>query len=204
MTWTAVYRSRYASRFRNYAYGDYYDLCLNAFDRYYYSYCGGYGGYYNPYIVVRGSVAPRAAEGKVDAARRKTARSRSCASARGSAGDRTFPHAGAEPARDAARRERMLRDARPRVEPQIESRSAPRVYRPPSQPSASQPVQRSEPRALPRAEPRRASRRRRASARRAAAAPHRCAARATPVAAGQSRRTSKRPVITCALVAVRT
>jgi hypothetical protein len=148
------YRSRYASRFRNYAYGDYYDLCLSAFDRYYYSYCGGYRGYYNPYIVVRGPSHPVPPKGKSMRP-----------GGRPLVHDPVLPHADQpaighfptpEPnqARDAARRERMLRDARPRVEPQIESRSAPRVDRPPSQPSASQPVQRSEPRALPRAEPR--------------------------------------------------
>ena len=152
------YRSRYASRFRNYAYGDYYDLCLTAFDRYYYSYCGGYRGYYNPYIVVRGPSHPVPPKGKSMRP-----------GGRPLVHDPVLPHAD-QPAighfptpepnhtRDAARRERMLRDARPRVEPRIESMSTPRVYRPPSEPSVSRPVPRSEPRseprAIPRAEPR--------------------------------------------------
>jgi hypothetical protein len=139
------YRSRYASRYRNYAYGDYYDLCLNAFDRYYYSYCGGYGGYYNPYIVTHLPAQPKG----------KTLRGRPIVH------DPMLPHPqqpvighfpAPEPseARTAARRERMLRDARPRVEQRTETNSAPRIYRPPSEPSVSRPIQRSEPRSEPR------------------------------------------------------
>jgi hypothetical protein len=38
-------RSRYASRYRNYGYDDYYHLCVSAFDAYYAGYCGiRYGG----------------------------------------------------------------------------------------------------------------------------------------------------------------
>ena len=149
----ASYRSRYSSRFRNYAYADYYDLCLNAFDRYYSSYCGGYFGYYNPYIIVRTPSGPGPHKGK-------SMRGRPLVH------DPVLPHPqepavghfpAPQPSEAAmrARRERMLRDARPRVEPRMETHEAPRVYRPPADAPASRPIQRSEPRPEPRIEHRR-------------------------------------------------
>ena len=145
------YRSRYSSRFRNYAYSDYYDLCLNAFDSYYYGYCSGYGGYYNPYIVVR-TPNPGRPHGK-------SMRTRPIVH------DPMLPHPQQpavghfpqpDPRESAAfeKRERMLRDARPRVEPRIDTQASPRIYRPQSEPSVSRPIQRSEPRAEPRPAPR--------------------------------------------------
>ena len=49
------YRSRYATRFANYAFNDYLDLCLNSFGYTYYNYCRGYGygyGYEFPTVVI--------------------------------------------------------------------------------------------------------------------------------------------------------
>lgn len=146
------YRSRYASRFRNYAYNDYYDLCLNAFDRYYYSYCGGYGGYYNPYIVVRTPSNPAQPHRKSMRVRplvHDPVLPQPSAPAVGH-----FPAPGPGEGAAMARRERMLRDARPRVEPRIETNAAPRIYRPQQDPQVSRPIQRSEPRTEPRVAPR--------------------------------------------------
>lgn len=152
------YRSRYASRFRNYAYGDFYDLCLNAFDRYYYGYCGGYGGYYNPYIIVRAPTNPAPHKGKSMRGRPLVHDPVLPQPDRPAVGH--FPAPDPGEASVGARRERMLRDARPRVEPRMETHSAPRVYRPPAEAPVSRPIQRSEPRIehrrieQPRAEPR--------------------------------------------------
>ena len=145
-----TYRSRYASRFRNYAYGDYYDLCLNAFDRYYYSYCGGYGGYYNPYIVVRTPSNPVPHKGKSMRGRPLVHDPVLPQPQQPAVGHFPLPDPGERSA--MARRERMLRDARPRVEPRMESHDAPRAYRPPADAPVSRPIQRSEPRAEPRIE----------------------------------------------------
>ena len=147
------YRSRYASRFRNYAYGDYYDLCLNAFDRYYYSYCGGYRGYYNPYIVVRSPSNPAQPHTKSMRTRPIVHDPVLRSPQEPAVGHFPAPEPGEAAA--MARRERMLRDARPRIEPKTETMSAPRIYRPSSEPSVSRPIQRSEPRAEPRVEHRR-------------------------------------------------
>jgi hypothetical protein len=144
------YRSRYASRFRGYGYEDYYGLCLGAFGNYYSSYCRGYGGYGFPYIVAGNPSVPRPNPGG------KTMRVKPLVH------DPVLPHPhekpmeGVQPLSEAqeqaaiARRERMLRDARPRSEPQM-PRSEPRASEPRMQPRAEQP--RPEPRSEPRVAP---------------------------------------------------
>jgi hypothetical protein len=133
------YRSRYANRFANYAFNDYLELCLNSFTLNYYSYCRGYGyGYGFPTVVINnpGPRDPARPTGKSMRIRPLTV-------------DPVLPHGPLDlprtegrfplsnPSEDAAiaRRERMLRDARPRNDP-------------------SAPVMRDFPRNEPRAEPR--------------------------------------------------
>jgi hypothetical protein len=147
------YRSRYATRYRGYAYDDYYGLCVNAFGYYYDNSCRGYyGGYYAPGVVV---INP--GKGGGTAGQRKSMRVRPLTV------DPIVPGAPQQPApaegriagSDAreqaaiARHERMLRDVKPRVNPmEVERRAAPepRVYR------TQEPVVRSAPRPEPRAE----------------------------------------------------
>jgi hypothetical protein len=138
-----IYRSRYASRYRGYSFADYLDLCFGSFDAYYYNYCAGYGYRYGyPRVVVSnpsGGRPPTAG---------KSMRIKPLVT------DPSVPHGPMEvpaaqgrlpmssPSDDAAvaRRERMLRDARPRTEPQPQpmNREYPRM----------------EPRMTPRSEPR--------------------------------------------------
>ena len=146
------YRSRYASRYRGYDYYDYMDLCLNAFGSWYSSYCRAYnGGYYGPFIIVHYPSTP------YSPAARKGMRVKPVVP------DPALPHVpltpqpveGRFPVNDpaeaaaSARRERMLRDARPRIEPRTQPAAEPRVYRP--EPA---PIVRSSPRSEPRGEPR--------------------------------------------------
>lgn len=151
------YNSRYATRYRGYGYDDYYSLCLNAFGNYYNGYCRGYyGGYYTPGVIVVNNPNGGGTPGN-----RKGMRVRPLVV------DPVVPHVPQQPttvegrladddAREQAaiaRRERMRRDAQPRVNPmQVERRQPdpePRVYRP------QEPVMRSQPRMdAPRPEPR--------------------------------------------------
>ena len=157
------YRSRYASRFRGYAYDDYFSLCLGAFGNYYSSYCRGYSGYGYPYVVVSNPGTPRPGGGG------KTMRPKPLVHDPVLPGRHEKPMDGVlpqpEPQEQAAigRRERMLRDARPRTEPQL----------PRAEPRTSEP--RSEPRQLPRSEPR------------VAPPPQREAPRAAPVVRSEPR-----------------
>jgi hypothetical protein len=133
------YRSRYASRYRGYAYSDYLDLCYSSFSVYN-VYCRGYGygfGYRYP-IVANNPPQQQPGGGHTKLMRIKPL-----------VPDPVLPHGPREmpapqgrfpsnnPAEDAAiaRHERMLRDARPRTEPQ-------------------QPMMRAEPRSEPRMAPR--------------------------------------------------
>ena len=146
------YRSRYASRYRGYAFNDYLDLCYNSFGySSYYNYCSRYYGY--PFVVVNGPVNPSTPSNP----NTKSMRIRPLVP------DPMVPHGPPTlpttqgrlpvtyPSEDAAvaRRERMLRDARPRTEPQqpmmrAEPRNEPRMA-PREQP-------RMEPRMTPRSE----------------------------------------------------
>lgn len=132
------YRSRYASRYRSYSFNDYLDLCLNTYSSSYYNYCHGYGyGFGYPLVVVGNPPG-----GNPTTPNTKSMRIRPLVP------DPAVPH-GPEltapqgrfpvgsPSEDAAvaRRERMLRDARPGTEP-------------------VQPMMRPEPRGEPRMEPR--------------------------------------------------
>lgn len=174
-------RSRYASRYLNYGFEEYYGLCMSAFGFGYSNYCGryrnsAYGGYYGPYIYVNnqpgtpagkrlprikpvvpdpllptGPTEPEALQGRL--------------------ADRDPSEAAA-----LSRHERMLRSARPRIEMKANSapeaaraerapgiiyrdpgvsRPAPRNDSPRYEPQRSEP-QRSEPRRVEpqRAEPR--------------------------------------------------
>jgi hypothetical protein len=136
------YRSRYANRFAHYGFNDYLELCLNSFTFNYYNYCRGYGyGYGFPVVVSNPApVGPAQPTGKSMRIRPLTV-------------DPMLPHGPPEnptvqgrfpvsnPSEDAAvaRRERMLRDARPRYEPSV---------------PVMRDFPRSEPRNEPRAEPR--------------------------------------------------
>ena len=159
-----LYRSRYATRYRHYAFNDYLDLCLGAFDAWYTPYCRAYnGGYYGPYIIVNYPSQPGVGS-------RKNMRVKPLVP------DPVLPHRVrtepqpaegrfpvTDPAETAAeaRRERMLRDARPRIEPKAEPMSEPRIYRPERDPVVSRPAPRSEPRIeAPRPPPQRTPRRR--------------------------------------------
>lgn len=166
-------RSRYASRYGHYAYDDYYDLCLSAFGFGYTNYCRSYnGGYYGPYIFVNNTPTPTpAGSGKtrrvkplvVDPMLPGPALAPQPAEGR-------FPVNDPREASAMARRERMLRDAQPRIEmknrPEAESRRAepariiyrePAVSRPRPEPARSAPERMERPRAEPqRAEPARA------------------------------------------------
>ena len=141
------YRSRYASRFRGYGYDDYYDMCLGAFGNWYSSYCRGYYGYGYPVIVVSRPNMPIPNGGKKPMRMRPLVHDPSV----GDVPNRPKPPEGVLPpvdtreqaALNAARRERMLRDARPRTEP---------VMRPHAQPRSE--PQMPQPRAAPRSEPR--------------------------------------------------
>ena len=141
------YRSRYASRFRGYGYNDYYDMCLGAFGNWYSNYCRGYYGYGYPYIVVSRPTTPNpVGVGK------KPMRVKQLIHDPSVAGNPRQPQPvegilpRVDPREDAAvnaaRRERLLRSARPRSEPVVQPRSEPRM-----QPRA-------EPRNEPRSEPR--------------------------------------------------
>ena len=157
------YRSRYASRFRGYGYDDYLDLCLGAFGSWYSSYCRAYnGGYYGPYIIVNYPSQPQPPA-------RKGMRVKPLVP------DPVLPHhVPAEPqplegrlplnnpaeAAAMARRERMLRNAAPRVEPRVQPMNEPRIYRPDSDPSISRAAPRVEPRNKPRYESPRVEQRR--------------------------------------------
>lgn len=148
------YRSRYASRYRGYAYDDYYGMCLDAFGAYYTSYCRGYNSYYDPYIIVSNPVGNGGGQ-------RKSMRIKPLV------GDPVLPNVPLEPvpvegrlpsssdAREQAaiaRHERMLRDQKPRIDPSSVERRAdpePRIYR------TQEPMARPQPRMdAPRSEPR--------------------------------------------------
>jgi hypothetical protein len=145
------YRSRYASRFRGYAYNDYYDMCLGAFGSWYSNYCRGYYGYGYPYIVVSTPNTSKPGGGG-----KKPMRVKPLIHDPTIAGvpQQPKPVEGILPstnpredaAVNAARRERLLRSARPRSEPVIQRRSEPRIE------TRAEP--RSQPRSEPRSEPR--------------------------------------------------
>jgi hypothetical protein len=133
------YRSRYANRYRGYAFNDYLDLCYNSFGGVsYYNYCSRYYGYGYPFVVVNGPNPSNPSQPSTKSMRIKPL-----------VPDPMVPHGPADfpaaqgrfpvdrPSEDAAvaRRERMLRDARPRTEFQ-------------------QPMIRAEPRMVPRDQPR--------------------------------------------------
>lgn len=145
------YRSRYASRFRGYEYDDYYGLCLGAFGNWYSGYCRGYNGYGYPYIVV---AAPRNPDPGPNG---KTMRPKPLVHDPVLPPPRERPAEGVLPPPDVreqaaiARRERMVRDAQPRNEPQVYPRPEPRASEPRMQPRWEQP--RPEPRADPRIAP---------------------------------------------------
>lgn len=148
------YRSRYANRYRGYAFNDYLDLCYNSFGgAAYYNYCNRYYGYGYPFVVANGPNPTNPSTPSTKSMRIKPL-----------VPDPMVPHGPPDlpttqgrfpansPSEDAAvaRRERMLRDARPRTEPQqpmmrAEPRSEPRMA-PREQP-------RMEPRMTPRSEP---------------------------------------------------
>jgi len=160
-------RSRYASRYGYYGYDDYYDLCISAFStrfaRSCSSYYGGYGvytaygsyggsrAYGQPAIINRpGQSRPvqkrmRVKPLVVDPLLPTVPRDRQPVQGR-------LPVMDSREAAAVARRERMLREERPRVEVRAEPRRAEpeaRVYR--------EPMRRSEPRyEAPRVEQRRA------------------------------------------------
>jgi hypothetical protein len=142
------YRSRYASRYRGYAFSDYLDLCYSSFSYNYYNYCGGYGYRYGYPVIVLNNPNPR----NPAAPSGKQMRIKPLVP------DPSVPHGPPElpttqgrlpvsnPSEDAAlaRRERMLRDARPRSEPQPMPMMKPEPRNEP----------RMEPRMTPRSEPR--------------------------------------------------
>jgi hypothetical protein len=153
------YRSRYATRYAGYSYNDYLESCLNAFDAYYWNYCSSrnfYGG--GPLIIVHQPRAPdQSGRGKQMHLKRLIP-------------DPVMPHVPLQPqpaegrmpvnnaAEEAAmaRREQMLRTARPRVGGDANGssqQSAPRIYRPAPDPMIARPAPRDD---TPRAEPRRA------------------------------------------------
>jgi hypothetical protein len=160
------YRSRYASRFRGYGYDDYYDLCLGAFGSWYSSYCRGYSGYGYPYIVVARPSAPADSPGERRKRVKPLVHDPNVAEAprprQPAEGILPQPEPGEQAALDAARRERMLRSARPRSEPVMQpSRAEPRtsypvVAQPRPEPRMTPPPQREPARAAPvvRSEPR--------------------------------------------------
>lgn len=146
------YRSRYASRYRNYSYNDYLDLCLNSFSAYDYNYCRGYGyGFGYPFVIVN-NPSPSNPQSPTTKSMRIRPLVHDPVVPQGpglAVPQGRFPVT--NPSEDAAvaRRERMLRDARPHTEPvQPTMRAEPRIE-PRMQP-------RMEPRAEPRIEMRRA------------------------------------------------
>ena len=144
-----AYRTRYSSRFRGYAYDDYYSLCLNAFSSFYSGYCRGYSGYGYPYVVVNNPSTPRPYPGGKNM-RPKPLVHDPVLQPREKPMDGVQPLTNTEEQAALARRERMLRDARPRTEPQV-PRSEPRSSEPRMQPRSEQP--RPEPRSEPRVAP---------------------------------------------------
>jgi hypothetical protein len=150
-------RTRYANRYNSYGYDDYYNLCYSAFGFRYSNYCRSYnGGVYGPVIIVTNPGNPRGPRPENG----KTMHPRPLVV------DPLVPTAPRDPApvegrtveRNAAeraamaRREQMLREARPRVEPKVEQRSAPRAAPQRAEPRVySSPPPRIE---APRAEPR--------------------------------------------------
>lgn len=183
-------RSRYATRYTYNSFDDIYDRCLSAFGHLYTSYCstynngyyggGYYGGYYGPVVVARpGSPVPNAPRSPREPAIKPLVTDPMLPTPPSYEPPQRiegrFPAKVAGEAAATARRERMLRDASPRVEmksrnepaaqprrsePQfietpfpirhpITPRSEPRVYR---EPGVAEPVQRREP--VMRAEPR--------------------------------------------------
>ena len=153
------YRSRYATRYAGYSYNDYLESCLNAF-----------GAVLLELLLVpkllwwrpahhrQQSASPGSAwTGKADASEASRPRSGSAArSTSAAAAEGRMPVN--NPAEEAAmaRREQMLRTARPRVGGDADGssqQSAPRIYRPAPDPMISRPAPRND---APRAEPRRA------------------------------------------------
>jgi hypothetical protein len=156
------YQSRYASRFRSYGYDDYYDLCLNAFGAYYTGYCRGYyGGYYTPGVIVvnqpSGSAANRGSHRRMTKPLVPDPLVPSAPHDAVPAQGRVAPGDSREQAA-IERQERAMREAKPRVDPQVERRAdpEPRVFR--TQPPVARPeprveAPRPEPRSAPRVEP---------------------------------------------------
>jgi hypothetical protein len=151
------YRSRYATRYRQYAYNDYYNVCVDAFGYYYRDYCRGYyGGAYYPGVVIF-----RPGNGNSGApASGKTMRMRPLVvdplvdreQQRAASIQGTLQETDARERAAMARREQMLRDAKPRVNPMIPERRqaepepriirpAPRADFPPPQPRVDTPRQ---------------------------------------------------------------
>ncbi|HEX2722924.1 MAG TPA: hypothetical protein VHM24_08400 [Gemmatimonadaceae bacterium] len=157
-------RSRYSTRYHYSSFDDYFDRCLSAFGYRYSVYCGTYGSYYGP-VVLAGPRSP--APNSPNAPREPAIRPLvpdpmlptppSLDPQQQVAG--RFPARVSGEAAAAWRRERMLREASPRVEMKSGStgaaepryierpRAEPGVYREPM----NAPVQRSEP--AQRAEP---------------------------------------------------
>lgn len=143
------YRSRYASRFRGYGYDDYFDMCLGAFGSWYSSYCRGYNGFGYPYIVVQGPRTPRSHPQKPGMALRPLVHDPNVRDVprrpAPAVGTQARINLREEAALSAARRERMLRDARPRHDPMLESRADPRMQAPRMQEPRMQPPPQREP-----------------------------------------------------------
>ena len=146
------YRSRYASRYRGYAFNDYLDLCYNSFGGLsYYNYCSRYYGHGYPFVVVNG---PNVNPSNPSQPSTKSMRIKPLVP------DPMLPHGpkdlpaaqGRFPVNSSsenaavARRERMLRDARPRTEPQQPMMRSDPMMRP-------EPMIRAEPRMAPREQP---------------------------------------------------
>ncbi len=130
-------RSRYATRFSSFGYDDYYMMCLDAFRTSYLNYCRSYyGSGFAPFVVTTrpntpGTPAPgngmRPPEGpRVGDPMVPDAPQEAPTPAEG-----RLPHVDIAETAAMARRERMLRDARPRVEMKTEPgqpNREPRVY----------------------------------------------------------------------------
>ena len=152
-------RSRYARRYAGYSFNDYLESCFDTFGPSYYYYCRSANFYGGPLIIVNNPTPQpqRPVGGKRMYPKRMIP-------------DPMLPHVPLQPqpaegrmpvnnpAEEAAmaRREQMLRTARPRVGGDSDGSSqqaAPRIYRPAPDPMISRPSPRND---TPRAEPRRA------------------------------------------------
>jgi hypothetical protein len=150
-------RSRYARRYAGYSFNDYLERCYDTFGPSYYYYCRSANIYGGPIIIVKNPGSQQPAGGKRMHPKRMIP-------------DPMLPHVPLQPqpaegrmpvnnpAEEAAmaRREQMLRTARPRVggdDGGYSQQAAPRIYRPAAGPTTAGSSPRND---APRAEPRRA------------------------------------------------